>query len=183
MTTENILFQLKNGQLDAALLATPLDDHGIKEIPLFYESFVAYVSKNSPLFKKKTLGPDEIIAEELWLLNEGHCLRSQILNICQKNLREHPNFEYETGSVEALKRIVELNKGITILPELCIYEFAPEQMEMVRYFNEPEPVREISLVSHRNIIKQKIIAALKEEILSAIPDKMKIKDKKQIVEL
>lgn len=170
-TTERIVREIKIGLLDCGILSTPLNQSGVEEQPLFYETFVAYLSKQSPLHKKKAVTATDVLSEKLWLLNEGHCMRNQVLNICNRERSMHPNklFEYNTGSVETLKRMVDSNNGVTIMPELSIVDFGDEDMENVRYFKAPEPVREISLVTKEDYLKKKAIAALKEEILKILP--------------
>lgn len=182
--TEDIIQHLKTGILDCGILATPLTDANISESPLYYENFVSYISKNSKLFKKKTLDPNDLSDENIWLLNEGHCMRNQVLNICRstKNNRLQ-GLEYNTGSVETLVRMVDLNGGATLLPELAISELSLKQNNKIRYFKSPEPVREISLVTHKNFIKRRMLHALQEEILAIIPKGMKQKKKKDIVSI
>jgi LysR family hydrogen peroxide-inducible transcriptional activator len=183
--TEVIAEHLKKEQLDCGILATPLGDKQLDEHPLFYESFVVYTSPRHPLFAKKILRPEDLPHSDIWLLNEGHCMRNQVLNICshKENSRALKNLEYNTGSVETLKRMVERNAGWTILPELSIGELTADQLDMVRWFRAPEPVREISLVTHRYFVKEGITAALKEQILLHVPEKMKIKSKKKVVSI
>ncbi|MXV13969.1 hydrogen peroxide-inducible genes activator [Hufsiella ginkgonis] len=183
LTTDQIIAQLKNGLLDCGLLSTPLGDQALQEIPLLYESFAVYLSDNSPLVKKKYLSSKDIAGAGLWLLNEGHCMRNQVLNICrQKDSGDHPqNFEYNTGSVETLKRMVDLGNGITILPELSLGDLTHQQLERVRYFKTPEPVREISIVTHRNFLKRSAIDALEKQILSTIPKNMRSNKKREVV--
>jgi LysR family hydrogen peroxide-inducible transcriptional activator len=183
--TEQIIQQLKLEQLDCGLLATPLHNPNLDEQPLFYESFVVYAAKTNSLFEKKYIKPEDIDVREVWLLNEGHCMRNQVLNICRDKftMGEYKNLEYNTGSVETLKRMVDLNAGYTILPELSLQEMSARQMNMVRYFKAPEPVREISIVTHRFFIKQALIAAFKKEILAHVPEKMKVQKNKKIVEI
>lgn len=182
--TDQIIHELKNGLLDCGILSTPLEDKSLQEIPLFYESFVAYLSKSSPLMGKKNLMPSDINLDDLWLLNEGHCMRNQILNICKRKKSDDLKpFEYNTDSVETLKRMVEMNNGITLLPELSISDFTVKQLDRVRYFKSPEPTREISIVTHRNFLKRKLIMALEKEILDAIPKRMRNKNKKEILEI
>ena len=126
----------------------------------------------------------DINLDDLWLLNEGHCMRNQILNICnRKKTDEQKPLEYNTDSVETLKRMVELNKGITLLPELSISDFSVKQLDRVRYFKTPEPSREISIVTHRNFLKRKLILILEKEIIEAIPKRMRSKKKKEIMEI
>jgi LysR family transcriptional regulator, hydrogen peroxide-inducible genes activator len=182
--TDQIVHDLKNGLLDCGILSTPIEDKSLNETPLFYESFVAYLSKSSPLIIKKNISAKDINHEDLWLLNEGHCMRNQILNICnRKKTGEVKPLEYNTDSVETLKRMVELNKGITLLPELSISDFSMKQLDRVRYFKSPEPSREISIVTHRNFLKRKLIVILEKEIIEAIPKRMRSKKKKEIIDI
>lgn len=182
--TDQIVSELKTGLLDCGILSTPLEDKNLQERPLFYESFVAYLSKSSPLKTKKNLNATDIDLDDLWLLNEGHCMRNQILNICnRKKSNEVRAFEYNTDSVETLKRMVEMNKGITLLPELSISDFSMKQLDRIRYFKSPQPTREISVVTHRNYLKRKLILALEKEILDAIPKRMRSKNKKEVMEI
>jgi LysR family hydrogen peroxide-inducible transcriptional activator len=157
----------------------------LTEIPVFYENFVAYVSKNSKLSKKKNITPDDIDMEEIWILNEGHCMREQVLNICQrrKATKGFQHFEYNTGSVETLKRMVDQNNGATILPELALAELNDKQLDKVRYFKSPEPAREVSIVIQRNFLKRRLIEALKNEILEFVPKRMKSKKKKELMDI
>ena len=183
-TTEQIIQQLKLGLLDCGILSTPLDDKSLTESPLFYEDFVVYASPSNSLLKKEKVRTQDINTADVWLLNEGHCMRNQVLNICaHKASNKTRLFEYNTGSVETLKRMVDLNTGITILPELSLADFNAEQLERVRVFSGPVPAREISIVTHRNFLKRGIISALEKEILEAVPDKMKRKTRKEVMEV
>ncbi|NCD70294.1 hydrogen peroxide-inducible genes activator [Mucilaginibacter agri] len=184
-TTEQIIQQLKLGMIDCGILSTPLHEPQLTETPLFYENFVAYVAKNSHLAKKKNINPDDINMEELWILNEGHCMRDQVLNICQrrKSSKGFQHFEYNTGSIETLKRMVDQNNGTTILPELALVDLTEKQLDKVRYFKSPEPAREISLVTQKNFIKRRMIDALKAEVLEFVPKRMKNKKKKDLIEI
>lgn len=184
-TTEQIVQQLKLGTLDCGILSTPLRESALREIPVFYENFVAYASKNSQLSKKKNITPDDIDMEEIWVLNEGHCMREQVLNICQrrKATQGFQHFEYNTGSVETLKRMVEQNNGATILPELSLADMSDKQMERVHYFKSPEPAREVSIVIQKNFLKRRMIEALKNEILELVPKRMKTKKKKEVMQI
>ena len=174
MTTETITESLKSGKIDAGLLVTPLQDNSIKEYPLFYEELVAYVSKKNTAFKKTYILAADIDLKELWMLEEGHCFRSQIINLCElKKLNKHQShFEYEAGSVETLRKMVEVNDGITILPEMATLDFSIKQMNMIRHFKAPVPVREVSLATHRDYVKKKLVDVLKQEIIAAVPKKI-----------
>ncbi|MDN5283881.1 MAG: DNA-binding transcriptional regulator OxyR [Mucilaginibacter sp.] len=184
-TTEEIVQQLKLGKIDCGIMSTPLHESTLTEIPVFYENFVAYVSKNSKLSKKKSINPEDIDMEEIWILNEGHCMREQVLNICQrrKSTKGFQHFEYNTGSVETLKRMVDQNNGATILPELALADLNDKQLDRVRYFKSPEPAREVSIVIQRNFLKRRMIEALKNEILDFVPKRMKSKKKKEVMDV
>ncbi len=182
ITTNQILQQLKNDQLDCGIMATPIDAGYLQYTPLFYEPLVAYMSEDNKLFNKKTLVPEDIDPTETWILNEGHCLRNQVLNLCtgNKGNSKHKQFQYQTGSLETIKKMVEVNSGITILPELSIFDFNDEQMERVRYFKKPDPVREISVVTHRVDLKKQLIESFTTALLDAVPARMK-KDREKVV--
>ncbi len=185
MTTDLIIEKLKAGRIDAGLLVTPLQDASIIEYPLFYEELVAYVSKSNSAFKKNYVLADDIDLKELWLLEEGHCFRSQIVNLCElkKQSKEQSHFEYEAGSVETLRKMVELNNGVTILPELATLDFSVKQLNMVRHFKGPAPVREVSLVTHRNYVKKKLVDVLKEQVLASLPKKITLNKKNNIIKI
>ncbi|MGK6351173.1 hydrogen peroxide-inducible genes activator [Parapedobacter sp. DT-150] len=183
-TTERIIRDLKVGLLDCGVLSTPVYDSTMVERPLFYEPFVAYVSPKSALISKKQVTSEDVLSDKLWLLTEGHCMRGQVLNICQRkrSMDPHGTFEYNTGSVETLKRMVDSNAGSTILPELSIADFDENQLARVRYFKSPEPVREISLVTTHNFLKKPAIDALEKEIVAAVPKKFLSKKQKEVME-
>jgi LysR family hydrogen peroxide-inducible transcriptional activator len=181
-TTERIIRELKVGLLDCGILSTPILDSALHENVLFFEPFVAYVSANGPLFSKKLLASEDILTDKIWLLNEGHCMRGQALNICQRKPVGDLLFEYNTGSVETLKRMVDVNAGSTILPELSIADFSEDQMERIRFFKSPEPVREISMVTVNNHLKTKAIQAFEKEIKAVVPKRYLSSKKKEIID-
>jgi len=180
MMTDLIISRLREGKIDAGILVTPLQETGIREHILFYEEMMAYVSKKNEVYEKTYLLPQDIDPNKLWLLEEGHCFRSQIVNLCElrKISKEGSHFEYEAGSIETLRRMVELNDGITIMPELATLDMPLRQTQLIRHFRRPVPMREVSLVVHRNYVKEKLIEVLKEEILQKVPEKIR-KNKSQ----
>ncbi len=184
-TTDKIISQIKNGVLDCGILATPIQDETLLTHPLYYESFVAYLNKESALESKKTVNANDLLSEKLWLLNEGHCMRNQILNLCQRRNLLNPDhlLEYNTGSIETLKRMVDINGGVTILPQLSIYEFSETELDRVRFFKSPEPSREISLLTSHNFLKEKAINIFKNEIIDSIPPHLRSKKKKELLQI
>jgi LysR family hydrogen peroxide-inducible transcriptional activator len=181
--TEELVQELKNNRLDCGFVVTPLKDSSIKEDILFYEELFVYVSKKNALYDKKYVLPSDIDPSQLWLLEEGHCFRSQILNLCELRKYSDLHLRYETGNIETLKRMVDKSDGITILPELAVMEFTAQQMKFVKRLKEPSPAREVSLVTHRDHLKTKLIKTLKEEVLNIVPKPMQKLQKKKVVEI
>lgn len=128
--------------------------------------------------RKRYLLAEDIDPNRLVLLEEGHCIRSQIINLCalQQAQSTLNNISYEAGSLETLRRLVEANAGITILPELALLDLDEDQMQYVRFFKPPAPAREISLVMHRVFTKRRLVDVLKATIVHHLPERLK-KDK------
>jgi LysR family transcriptional regulator, hydrogen peroxide-inducible genes activator len=181
--TEEVIYELKNNRLDCGIVVTPLKDAAINEQVLFYEELFVYVSRKNVLYDKKYVLAREIDPNQLWLLEEGHCFRSQVLNLCELRKNSNLHFQYETGNIETLKRMVDKSDGITILPELAVMEFTAPQLRFVKKLKAPSPAREVSLVTHRNHLKTKLIKTLKEEILSIVPRQMQKLHNKKVVEI
>ncbi|WP_304232106.1 hydrogen peroxide-inducible genes activator [Jiulongibacter sediminis] len=184
LTTAEIIEEITNYNLDTALLATPLHHQELIEIPLFYERMLAYVSPESSLYQKEYAIASEIDPNELWLLEEGHCLRSQILKLCElRNQSEmSSNITFKAGSVETLMRLVDNYQGITIVPELATVHLGEISKAKLRNFLKPEPTREISLIHHQYCSKQSIINSLEESIRGQIPDKF-LQENKRVIEV
>jgi len=183
LTTELIITKLKEGKIDVGILVTPLDEKGIKEQPLFYEEMVAYVSKKDKAFQKTYMLAKDIDPNHLWLLEEGHCFRSQIINLCElrKASAEGGHFDYEAGSIETLRRLVEQNDGVTILPELATLDLTSKQLQMLRHFKQPAPMREVSIVLHRDFVKKRLVELLKQSILDSLPEKIKKNKSRNVI--
>ncbi|MBS1634500.1 MAG: LysR family transcriptional regulator [Bacteroidetes bacterium] len=179
MVTDELLAKLECSELDVAIMATPAGRSHFREHHLFYEEFVAYASRTEKLPKKKYILPREIDIQHLWLLQEGHCLRNQVYNLCELKKRE-TSLSYEAGSIETLINLVDKAGGITIIPKLAEYHMRPQQREHIREFATPKPVREISLVVTTYFPREKLLSCLKEEIMAAIPHGMKEPEQVQV---
>jgi LysR family transcriptional regulator, hydrogen peroxide-inducible genes activator len=182
LTTENILKQIKEDKLDFAILSTPLHDKEIKETPLFYEQFVAYLADGHPLLEKKTIKPTDLNVNELWTLNDEHCMHFQAINLCddsKKTKKQNNQLQYQTGTIQSLVKMVEKNGGATIIPELSLEDFYEHQLENIRYFTSPEPVREVSMVCSRYFVKAKIANSFTQQMLQYLPENMLVKNKKK----
>lgn len=184
LVTEDIISQLKKGELDIGVMATPVNEPTLKEHPVFYEEFFAYTADDEPIAKKKYILPKDIDLSKLWLLEEGHCLRDQIFNLCElkKKDQQSDRLHYQAGSLETLKNLVDNNRGVTILPYLATLNLTKKQQTKIREFAQPKPVREISLVVSQNFPRKKIIEAIKSEIEMSLPESAEVA-KKKVVQL
>ena len=181
LITDQIIEKLRKNQLDVGLFVTPSGVNGLVEQPIFNEEFVAYVDEKHALNKVETIDPFLLNVEEVWVLNEGHCFRNQVLNICHPPDRQNAQFKFQSGSLEALKKIVDRHGGITFLPELATVDMSESEQANLRWFKEPKPVREVSLVTHRNFLKLKMTEALYNQIIDSIPNDIKSKKNTQVV--
>lgn len=170
LTTEVIVEQLQHGQLDVGVLAIPLGVPGLQEESLFTERFLLYVSPEEGIGRKHYVLPSEIHADRLWLLEEGHCLRSQVMDLCElREQRAGPGrFSYVSGSIEALMRMVDVQGGLTVVPELATLGMAASQLACLRQFKAPVPVREIGLVTYRHSMKDRLQKLLREQVLAGV---------------
>lgn len=173
MQSDSIINGLENDLIDIGLLATPLNESNLREIPLFYEPFLIYSHEENPILKKKgKITTKDLTPEGLWILGQGHCFRNQTLNVCQfDELGKTRNFHIEGGSIETLKRMIQESAGYTLIPELS-YLPKQEQENVVR-FSEPQPVREISLAVHKNFTKEQLLVEMRRSIINHIPDSFK----------
>jgi LysR family hydrogen peroxide-inducible transcriptional activator len=167
MESEEIIQALKNDFLDIGIMATPLEESTLREIPMYNEPFLIYSSENHSLYQKSHLKPENLPMRGLWLLNQGHCFRNQVLNICEEKKNETSSFSYESGSIETLKNMVRSNMGYTLVPELSVIDEL--NSPKIQRFESPEPVREISLVVHNSFTKETLIEKIRESILPNIP--------------
>jgi LysR family transcriptional regulator, hydrogen peroxide-inducible genes activator len=183
LTTDNIIKQLKEDKLDFGILATPLHDKELKESPIFYEQFVAYFGSDHKLLAKKSVAPSDLELKELWTLNDEHCMHFQAINLCDEGSstknKTKTQLQYQTGTIQSLVKMVETNGGCTIIPELAIEDMYEHQLENIRYFSNPEPVREVSLVTNRYFVKSKLATAFIQQIAAQLPENMLISNKKR----
>lgn len=170
--SERIIQLLKNKELDLGILATPIEESDIKETPLFYEPFLVYTDIENDLLNLEKLEKENLKPDGLWILKQGHCFRNQTLNICKFDATDHhKNIEIEGGSIETLKKMIKEVSGYTLIPELS-YDDAADADNIVR-FNDPQPVREISLITHKHFNKELLINELRKSIINSTPASFK----------
>jgi len=178
-TTKSILQKMKVSETDAAILATPIDEKSIVYHPLFYEEFLVF---SHDKIDKKYILPEDIDFQHLWLLEEGHCMRQQMIKICELRNQTKSQIRYNAGSIESLMNITESSGGMTIIPEMATWDLSEDRKARVTPFYEPTPVREISVAHHRFSTKLRLINTVIHTIAEIIPQDMKIKDAYQRID-
>lgn len=176
LQTHEIVEQLKRDEIHAGILATPLKESFLIERVLYYEQFIPYVSKDHKLSAKSTIDPSDVEGENLWLLEEGHCLSTQVLKLCSvKRNQTRPIFS--GGSIQTLINLVDQNLGMTILPFLALKNVRAKN---IRKFTHDIPVREVSIVTARNFYKENLINALEKTIIDSLPEELDIPKRKKM---
>lgn len=183
LITEKIVEKLKNDQLDAGIFVTPYNDNDIVEEVVFYEKMLVYAQKGHPLLKKKLLKVSDINPEEIWMLNDGHCFRSQVINLCAIDPKRRNKLPYdlEGGSLETLMRIINHEGGYTIIPELATIESLYTANGTIAHFSDKCPLREISVCYSRHVSKRRLINLLIDEIKSSVPLEMLQSERGEVV--
>ncbi len=182
MTTAEISESLKMRTLDIGILALPLDDAEIDEIEIYSEPFLVYDCTEDDHNKKVTL--EELDYSKMFLLEEGHCLRTQVQKICElSNLysSNYNNFDFQSGSMESLMRITKSRKGLTIIPYLAINNFSQEEQSRIIEFQSPQPARMVGLVTNKFFVKKKLLMELHHVIEKVITPLLPQNQEQQIV--
>ncbi|MDR3141156.1 MAG: hydrogen peroxide-inducible genes activator [Tannerellaceae bacterium] len=172
MKTTPTLAALKNGEVDAAIIASQPVETELQGDILYYEQFFGYVSRNETIFRNDLIRSADVNGERLWLLDEGHCFRDQLMRFCQMEEVKLRQGAYRLGSMETFMRMVESGKGITFIPELAVYQLSREQKELVRPFAIPKPAREIVLVTRKDFVRYTIAEMLVKSIKESVPKEM-----------
>ncbi|GAB5557245.1 MAG: LysR substrate-binding domain-containing protein [Schleiferiaceae bacterium] len=178
LQTEQIIEKLRKDQLDAGILATPLDEQSIVERPVYYEPFTAYVPQGHRLANEEFILNSELSPDDMLLLNEGHCFRNSVLNLCGKpGVTAHSNIQFESGQFDTLIKLADNGFGMTLIPYLAALDLEGEHRGHVKPIADPKPTREISLVYSRTQLKINLIETLANIIQSSIPEKLLEKSK------
>ncbi len=169
LSTEEIIKKLTDGHLDAALAATPLENEVIKERVLYYEPFVALIPEHHRLSDKSNIKAEDLELDDLLLLEDGHCFRDSILNLCRayrKGGNEH--FYLESGNIDTLIKLSKEGLGMTLIPYLHTLDFSEEDKKYLHQFEAPLPAREVSLLYHKSQLKKQLIDVLITTIESVV---------------
>lgn len=176
MNTDNIIKELKSGELDAGIISTPYSDASdFFSDFLFNEELLVYSSNQE--FNKTSqqfITPQKINLDKIWLLEEGNCLRLQAESIChlKENILKPKNLEYSASSINTLIKMVDKVGGMTIIPELAIQQLCEAQQKKIFHFKKPFPCREISLIYYKPSYKQKMFDELAQFIRASLSLKL-----------
>ena len=177
LNTAHIIERLEEGHLDAAIAATPLESDHILERPLYYEPFVAYVPQNHRLYNKKMLTVNDLNLTDMLLLEDGHCFRDGVINLCQATRNyEDETFSLASGSFETMIKLSNEGLGMTLLPYLHTLDIPEKEKAFLTYFNPPSPAREVSLIYHKSELKMQIIEALRATIAGIVKGAITFQD-------
>jgi len=185
MLTEDIIAALLADQLDVGILSTPLHQERIAERPLFYEEFHVYMHPSHPAYEHRRVSVEDLLSDQLWLLSEGNCFRNQTINLCamrEEDLIDNM-FDYESGSLETLMRIVDMEGGATIIPEWGSIDLSDQALINMRRTLDDSMVREVSMVYSRNYAKARLLDALEEVCDASVPKQLKDNKGKEVVDI
>ena len=172
MKTNDIKKALQTGEIDAGIVASLAGMEELQQTPLFYEQFFAYVSREDALFNNEVIRTSDLNGEQLWLLDEGHCFRDQLVRFCQMKSARASQLAYHLGSMETFMRMVESGKGVTFIPELAVLQLGDAQKGLVRSFAIPCPTRQVVLLTNKNFIRHTLLEVLVKEIKLSVPKEM-----------
>lgn len=185
LLSEDIIDQLNKDRIDVGLLVTPLNEKSIREKIIFYERMFLYVNNRHRLAALPKVDSADMAGEGLWLLSRGHCFRSQVVNLCSLHdkMRDEISIDYESGSLETIKKLVEIEGGYTLLPELSIDDnVLNNKHAQVKNIGDSHPLREVSMVYSRNFAKQHLLHILFDSIKKSVPEHLLNKNDGHIVE-
>lgn len=170
MKTSDIVLNLNQSKIDMGILATPLEIDNLLEIPVYYEKFFAYISPKEELYKQEVLSANNMPLDNLWILQEGHCLRGQVFNFCIE--KKESKSVYEAGSIDTLIKIIDENGGYTVIPELHLQFLNDHQLKNIRRIENPQGAREVSIVITNDFIRERLLNAVVDTVKSIVPDEM-----------
>ncbi|MDR0961843.1 MAG: hydrogen peroxide-inducible genes activator [Mediterranea sp.] len=182
MKTEDIKKALQLGDIDGGVVAGLDNMEEFVQTPLLYDQFYAYVSRDCSLFRHERIRTSDVTGQQLWLLDEGHCFRDQLMRFCQLETARASKQAYHLGSMETFMRMVESGRGITFIPELAVLQLSAAQRELVRPFAIPMPTRRLVMLTGKNFVRTTLLNALATAIRESVPREMlSLKGTQQVV--
>lgn len=173
LKTSECIEGLLSGEQDLAIIATASQRPELTDHPLYYEEFTAYVSPQSSLYQEEHIRSSEVGRQHLWLLDEGHCFRDQLVKFCHLSHNSLQQITYRRGSLETFMHFVDQGDGVTFLPELALESLPQERRPQAKRFALPRPTRGVTLVHHREYIRQHLVEELIRLGQAAVPASMR----------
>jgi LysR family hydrogen peroxide-inducible transcriptional activator len=167
---ETLKAKLQRAELDVAILAMPVAEDNLLEIPIFRERYVAYVSPDSDLYAHDVLDTQLLRADDIWVLGESYCPNIEQFPFCVRDISSVSI--YAAGSIETLMRIVDENGGYTIVPELQLSLMDDAERRNIRELHNPVPGREVAFVVRRDFVRQRMLNILADALKTIIPEEM-----------
>ena len=170
--TARLSERLRQGELDAALVALPFAEPGLVTLPLYDEPFVVVIPSSHPWSARSTIAAEELAQEPLLMLGSGHCFREQVMEACPGcgQRLDHPSLAQtvEGTSLETIRHMVASGMGITVLPATAVAaDRYAQRLVAIRRFAPPEPRRRVALVWRASFPRPKAIEALRSAILES----------------
>jgi LysR family hydrogen peroxide-inducible transcriptional activator len=174
--TVRLLEMVRQGELDAAIMALPFSDHGLMVQPLYDEPFVVAMPRHHPWAERTSIASADLKTETMLLLGNGHCFRDQVLEVCPEMARFSSGGDgisrtFEGSSLETIRHMVASGIGITVLPQASVPDMQARD-GMLRYvpFAEPVPVRRVVIAWRKSFTRGAAIEAVRQAVLaSALP--------------
>lgn len=170
--SDQLIHQLREGRMDAALLALPLQDEQLHAEFLFEEPFVLAVPEGHPLSRHDSMTLDDLSEQRLLLLEDGHCLREQALDVCHLAGALEKS-EFQATSLETLRQMVAANVGVTLLPMLAVKPpvARSENIRLIRFREDKQPNRRIAMAWRRSSAMTAFLEQL-SQIFKELPDSL-----------
>lgn len=168
LTTEEIIKKLIDGHIDVAIAATPLENDLIKERVLYYEPFVGFIPEEHRLYNSKSIDVENLNIDDILLLEDGHCFKENIINLCSALGNNKQHFQLHSGSFNTLIKLSKEGLGMTLLPYLQTLDINEDDKRYLKEFGNPVPAREVSIIYHKSQLKIHLIDALKNVIDNVI---------------
>ena len=167
--TEILLEKLRRAELDVLILALPIKAHEFKEVDLYREPFRLALKRGQELSKRENITLSDIANREVLLLEEGHCLRGHVLDVCSL-LDVTESAQFKATSLETLRHMVGEGMGMTLMPELAV-PAKKTKRDLIQYieFSDPKPNRRIGMLYRKNSYREEAFKNITELIKSVLP--------------
>ncbi len=181
MKTSDCLQSIADRSIDMAIIASDPEHPEVRYSSLYFEEFMGYVSRNEKMYRSSVVRTAEVDPQRMWLLDEGHCFRDQLVRFCQLKSQSKSKLSYSEGNLLSFMHIVEAGQGMTFIPKLSERFLNDNQRTLIRPFAIPRPVRGIYLAYRKDFVRQSILRLFEESIQSSVPKEMLSVSREQVL--